>query len=118
MALFAETFVLKLDLPFSEYWLPLLIGMGVGFCVLGAGRLVFKRQRLEPVQQRQQQECKHAPFTQGRAGEQRKSYRRQGNPTEVYIALPDAKDKPDRAWVLDRSIGGLCIHAAAEFQPG
>ena len=44
MALFAETFILKLDLPFSEYWLPLLIGMGVGVCALRR-RLVFGKQR-------------------------------------------------------------------------
>ncbi len=119
MALFAETFVLKINVPFSEYWLPLLIGMGVGVCALGAARLVFgKRQRpQDAVQPRQPQVFNHDPFTQGSTSEQRKSYRRQGNPTEIYIAHPDAKDRPARAWVIDRSIGGLCIHASTEYLP-
>ncbi len=28
--MFAESYVLQVDLPYSEYWLPLVIGMAVG----------------------------------------------------------------------------------------
>jgi hypothetical protein len=117
MAAFADTFVLKLNLPYSEYWLPLAIGMSVGLCALTLSRLVFGRKKPRP-EMRPVQSIQYDPFTQGSPTEQRKSYRRQGNPVEVFIALAGQKDRPARGLVLDRSIGGICLLARSEFKAG
>jgi hypothetical protein len=117
MAIFAESYVLKLELPYSEYWLPLVIGMGVDVCALTVSKLAFGRKPLVP-RQKPEQTLKHDPFTDGSTTEQRKSFRRQGNPTGVHIALPDQKKQPSEGWVLDRSMGGICIQASQEYPPG
>ena len=123
MALFAESFVIKVNVPYSEYWLPLLIGMGVGVCALVVGKLVFGRRALianVPAAAGPQPKAEDAfdPFTTGSPTEQRKSYRRQGNPIEVYVAFPEQKERPRRGWVLDRSMGGLCLQTSDELKPG
>src|SRR5262249_13071509 len=117
MALFAGAYVLKLELPYSEYWLPLAIGMGVGVCALTVSKLAFGRKSLVP-RQKPEQKLNHDPFTEGSTSEQRKSFRRQGNPTCIHIALPEQKDQPSEGWVLDRSMGGICIQASQEYAPG
>src|SRR4051812_26782410 len=112
MAVFAETYVLKLDIPYSEYWLPLLIGMGVGICALSVSRLAFGRKKTVSRNQETQQESNpespnRDPFTEGSFSEQRKSLRREGNPTQVHVAFPDRKNQPAHGWVIDRSMGGI-----------
>jgi hypothetical protein len=117
MAAFAQ--ILKVNLPYSEYWLPLAIGIGVAICALTITKLVMPRKKEAvppPVQQPPAPE--HDPFTQGSANEMRKSYRRQGNMTEVNVALDEKKDRPVRAWVLDRSMGGLCLQSSMEIPAG
>jgi hypothetical protein len=119
MGIFAETYVLKVDLPYSEYWLPLLIGMGVGICALSACKLVSAGRKKHACKKPAQPiERERDPFTEGSPSELRKSYRRQGNPTEVYIALPDQKNRSSKGWVIDRSMGGLGIQASDEVKPG
>jgi hypothetical protein len=46
---------------------------------------------------------------QGSASEQRKAYRRSGNPVAVFIRTPGTGMEPKRASVLNRSTGGLCL---------
>ena len=120
MAIFADTYVLKIDLPYSEYWIPLLIGMGVGACALTACKFVGSRKKPilpEPQRELPKSDPDHDPFTQGSTSEQRKSFRRQGNPTLVYVALPERKDAPSEGLVLDRSVGGLCLQTSNEIAP-
>ncbi len=116
MALCAE-FPLKLDLPYSEYWLPLLMGMGAGVLALAAGRLIFRKAPPPPPPAPVPKED-YDPFTQGSPSEQRKGYRRGGNPTQVFFALPGQKVNPQRGWVLDRSSGGLCLLVDQEIHQG
>jgi hypothetical protein len=117
MAIFAERYLLQLDLPYSEYWLPLLLGMAVGFLAIVVGKLAFFRKsvRLDSAPPRPKSE--YDPFVQGSLSEQRKSYRRAGNPTHIYYAPVDRKDSPQRGWVLDRSMGGMCLLTEEEVQP-
>jgi hypothetical protein len=119
MAIFAESYVLKVEIPYSEYWIPLLIGMGVGICALSACKLMFGRKKeIVPDNPQKPQTLDHDPFTQGSTSEQRKSFRRQGNPTEVHVALPHQKNSPYKGWVLDRSTGGLGLHVHDEIKAG
>jgi len=49
------------------------------------------------------------PFVQGSASEQRGAFRRGGNPVEILIADTRHNGRPQRGWILDRSMGGLCL---------
>jgi hypothetical protein len=115
MGIFAETYVLKVDLPFSEYWLPLIIGMGVGVCALSVSKLAFGRRKAVP--KKAAQTFDRDPFTEGSTNEQRKSFRRGGNPTQVHVAFPDRKNQPAHGWVIDRSMGGIGLQVSNEYKP-
>src|SRR5262249_16859672 len=54
------------------------------------------------------------PFIHGSAAEARAGVRRAGNPVEVRVADAEAVKELGRAWVIDRSVGGLCL---ALFEP-
>jgi hypothetical protein len=60
----------------------------------------------------------HDPFVQGSASEQRGAFRRGGNSIEVQIsdALQDGRVHP--GWILDRSVGGLCLAVNEAFAEG
>jgi hypothetical protein len=119
MSVFAETYVLKVDLPYSEYWLPLVIGMAVGVLALTAVKLVGARKgAVHEAKKPDEKPKEFDPFTEGSPSELRKSYRRQGNPTEVHLAEPEQKDKPFQGWVVDRSMGGLAIQVRDDIKIG
>jgi hypothetical protein len=120
MAILADTYILRVDLPFSEYWLPLIIGMGVGFCAITVGKLAVGRKQpsFKVEEKAPENPDDRDPFTEGSASEQRKSHRRQGNPTAVRVALDGQKDQPAEAWVMDRSMGGVCLQSSQEYRPG
>lgn len=113
MVLLAAT--LKLNIPYSEYWLPLIIGLGVGAMCLVVAR-VFGRRALPavaaPVDRARQD---YDPFVHGSPTDQRKSFRRGGNPVEVFYSVPEHKDNAQIGWVFDRSVGGLGLIAASEW---
>ena len=96
----------RMKLPYIEYWLPLAIGMGMGFMFLAVARSFgSKRAILQPPPAREDRE--YDPFALGSPTEQRKSFRRNGNPVEVRYALPDNKKNAQMGWVFDRSFGGV-----------
>ncbi|MCI0380042.1 MAG: PilZ domain-containing protein [Gemmataceae bacterium] len=118
----ADTFILKVDIPYSEYWLPLAIGMVVGMVAIMVGRLAFSK---KPVNAPVKVPLKVSsvpgnfdPFVQGSPSELRRTLRRGGNPKDVLYALPENKDRPVHGLVIDRSTGGLCLYTFQEFQPG
>jgi hypothetical protein len=49
------------------------------------------------------------PFVYGSATEKRIALRRRGNPVKVLISDADAVALPQEGWILDRSVGGLCL---------
>jgi hypothetical protein len=110
--------VWNLNLPYSEYWLPLSMGMGVGFMFLVVARTYFGRREMTipppPVVKSTQE---YDPFTHGSPSDKRKAFRRGGNPVEVFYALPDKKNDPQIGWVFDRSVGGLGMVTSQELAP-
>lgn len=115
-----DAFPLRLDIPYSEYWLPLVIGVGVGVLAIGVGRLVLGKGQsgYEPQPMTIQSAQTYDPYLQGSPSEQREHFRRNGNPTEVYFAFPGQKAKPLRGFVVDRSLGGVCMLCAEEVKEG
>src|SRR5262249_49783323 len=102
-----------------EYWLPLLIGMGVGLMAIVVGRSVlWRRSGYVPQDAADKTAKDYDPFTEGSRSDQRRSYRRQGNPIRVFYSLPGRKDAPSEGCGVDRSMGGICLGTPDEAPPG
>jgi hypothetical protein len=100
-----------LALPHVYLWLP-----GVIFVVVAGGGywLVRPSHQLAPAAPEAKVEAVDAEKT----GDQRSALRRQGNPVEIYVATPDAKDNPVIGIVLDRSLGGVRLILYTEVDVG
>lgn len=107
---------LQLDFPAAEYLVPLGIGLCVGGVCVVLGRRLFVA-RVEALPPPKPKEF-YDPFTHGSPLELRKTPRRGGNPVDVLYARPQDKKNPRRAWVFDRSIGGLGLWLDEDFAEG
>src|SRR4051812_39247412 len=113
--MFAERMI-RLNLPYSEYWLPLTIGMCVGFFAIVMLRSVIAKQSAYVPRAKPTPEIKEFdPFIQGSRSDQRRSFRRGGSTVQVLFAFPEQKDHPQEGWVVDRSMGGMCLGAGQEI---
>jgi hypothetical protein len=111
--------ILGLKLPYAEIWLPLAVGMFSGGLCIVMYRTFGKRAALAaPPIPGFRKEQEFDPFVQGSATEQRKSHRRCGNPVEVLLAPEQSTTPAWRGWVIDRSVGGLCLGVPNEFTEG
>lgn len=106
------------DLPYSEYWLPLLIGVVVGGMAILVIRPFVSRSGPVPLPKDKELPPNYDPFAVGSPSEQRKAFRRGGQAVGVLYALPDRKKEPFQGWVVNRSVGGLCLSVHQEFEPG
>jgi len=100
--------LLHLNLAGQEYWLPLLMGLSVGLIVVMALRFVARKTPPEPLPP-PDPKPDYDPYQLGSSTEQRKTLRRGGNPVQIYFAPPESKDRALTGWVVDRSMGGLCL---------
>jgi PilZ domain len=57
------------------------------------------------------------PFVQGSVMDRRSALRRRGNPVAVLISNEEAESPPEQGWVIDRSVGGLCLSVSKQFEP-
>jgi hypothetical protein len=111
--------ILGLKIPHPEIWLPLAVGMVAGGLCIVAFRTFGRRPALAaPPTPGLKQEQEFDPFVQGSATEQRAAHRRGGNPVEVVIAVEQSTKTAWRGWVVDRSVGGLCLAVSDEFAEG
>jgi hypothetical protein len=92
-----------------EYAVPLVIGLSVSGLALAVGRVFLSRKRRFGSSRTETIEEHFDPFVEGSKTERRSSVRRRGNP--VAILIGDAKGERElaRGWVIDRSMGGLCL---------
>ena len=113
--------LLALNLPYAEIWIPLVAGMAVGgMCLAGIHLFARKGKYLPPPpppNSAQKKSQDFDPFVQGSPTEQRKSHRRTGNPVEVFVAVGEETTPRCRAWVVDRSVGGLALTLNDEIKP-
>ncbi len=105
------------DLTHWELWAAPAIGLVsaglallVGHALLGKRRRAFQPPTAENV-------AHPDPFAYGSATERRSSVRRRGKQIKVLISDAEALEQPMEGWVLDRSMGGLCllVHQAMEL---
>jgi hypothetical protein len=104
-----------LDLSFLTGWVIPIIGMVAAGLTFVVGRAIVNRRRasrmailpadyIDP----------YAPDST----ERRNSLRRGGNPLEVNVSDAEAKSEPTRGWVVDRSMGGICLRLEAPVAVG
>ena len=106
------------SVPYSEYWLPLLIGVAIGCVFLVVAKSIMGGGPPAAPPLPSNKHAEYDPFTQGSPTENRKSFRRTGNPVEVHYSLADDKKQPNKGWVFDRSVGGLGLVTNEMYESG
>jgi hypothetical protein len=102
--------------PPWQAWVIPAAGFVAALLSLFVGRLLLSRSR---TRQRSEAEAPpYDPFDYGSATERREAPRRKGNPIEVLVTDPEVAGEPVRGWVVDRSMGGLCLMLNDEIAPG
>jgi hypothetical protein len=104
---------LSFDLADWERWagpaIVFLVGAFSAGAILFLGRLILRgRGRLGPPMPGTTH-FQRDPFFYGSASEKRSSVRRTGKLIKVLITDAKAQSKPIEGWVIDRSMGGLCV---------
>ena len=103
----------------SEAWLVLLIGFGTAGLAFVVGWTARRRRRAATGARRPGPLTPASdPFLTGPANDRRSSSRRGGHPVTVQLADPDEKAPPQAGWVVDRSVGGLCLMVRQPVQIG
>jgi hypothetical protein len=102
--------ILQLSLPAPQAWLPGAIGVSVIGLIAVVYLLVRPGAEAAPAVPPSAVEppAPNDPFI-APPKEQRRTFRRGGNPTTVHYAIGDNKERPLQGWVVDRSIGGICL---------
>jgi hypothetical protein len=59
-----------------------------------------------------------APSPPSAPTDRRTSHRREGTDVEVLISDAEVKTTPVQGWVIDRSLGGVCLRAPTSFPVG
>src|SRR3954468_21494771 len=87
------------NLPYVHFWLPALAAVVFGLPVYWFARP--SRPLVVPVVEGATT-TEADPFTTGSTTEQRKAFRRKGNPVEISCAPDGEPAHPERGYVLDR----------------
>lgn len=103
--------------PTWQTWAIPAVGLFAAWLTLFAGRFVLSRWRAARAE-RTPPGPAHDPFDHGSATERRDALRRKDNHVEVLVSDAEAQQEPVRAWVIDRSTGGLCLLLHEEVAPG
>jgi hypothetical protein len=102
--------ILALDFARWETWVIPVIGLTSAGLALVVGRLMLRRpQELESPPPKADSPNPADPFVHGSATEHRRALRRRGKTVRVLVSDADASAEPWEGWVIDRSVGGLCI---------
>jgi hypothetical protein len=102
------------DLSLTGWPVWVLPGLAAAAGAAGAALVVSRlgterRREPPPPATEPKSEPQIDPFVIGSAAERRNAYRRQGNPVEVSLCEGNSSHELLRGWVIDRSLGGLCL---------
>jgi hypothetical protein len=105
--------LLDLGIPDFKGWTIPVAGLLAAGLAFFTGTLVFGRRKSSA--QPAVEGPKVDPLLQGATTERRNSYRREGTNVEVLISDAEVKTFPVQGWVVDRSLGGVCLRTNAAF---
>jgi PilZ domain len=112
-------FINNFDFQNWQEWAAPLAGLVSGLMALFTGQAWLRsRRRPKPPPSEKQGQLAPDPFVFGSASEKRVALRRTGQPTRVTIYTDAEEDKRYEAWVVDRSVGGLCLVVQHPFPEG
>jgi hypothetical protein len=101
-----------------ETWAVVLAGLALGVLTLVGGRLVFSAAPSGPPAAPKTEEPFHDPFLEGSRGEKRQAVRRTGGTVEVLVSDKKSGIQPLRGYIVDRSLGGVCLRAQRRAYAG
>ena len=99
-----------------EQWGIAGAGVAVAGLAFVVGRRMLTGRPAAPLPQETQTPA-HDPFESGSTSEKRVAARRKGATLEVLIADEQQSQPPHEGWVVDRSLGGLCLASKSERKP-
>jgi hypothetical protein len=99
-----------LQLIFGSLTLAVVTLVGYGIYVFSSGREKTGKSKGEGPPD--------DPFVHGSKSERRTSLRRRGTEVEVRLRDADGKREVGTAWVVDRSMGGLCLMTPEQIEKG
>lgn len=109
MLIATQTFLGYDRIPW-EWIIPCSAGLVAAGTAFVLSRFAFaKPEPASPAVPTEKPTAEYDPFVQGSATEQRSAFRRGGNPVRILINDPQQKGEVKEAWVVDRSVGGLCL---------
>lgn len=100
----------------TEHWPVLLTGLGVGGLAFVLGRTLVRAKATNDPKPLDLEALDDLDIHSAR--DRRANSRRQGNEVEVQLYDPEGTVEPRSAWVVDRSLGGLCLMADVEVPVG
>jgi len=109
--------------PLDNMWSnwPLCLAAFVGLALAGVCLLVGtawqRGRRAVPPAETDEADSFGDPFEVGSASERRTASRRMGRHVRIYVSDAAAEATPVEGWVLDRSLGGLCISLGRQMPP-
>jgi hypothetical protein len=97
--------------------LPVAAGVVAGLSVVGTIHYLIRPRLAAPLPPAPPQEQEVAdPWVHGSSSEQRRAFRRQGNPIEVLIVDQPRNGLQFKGYVINRSIGGLCLQVDRPYE--
>jgi hypothetical protein len=105
-----ERWFAELGLPGLQWWVIPAVGGVVGSVILFFGGWVLsRRHKARPAAD---------PLALKSSADRRGSHRRQGSSVLVDITDGDRRTEPTQGWVVDRSLGGLCLEVPSAQPSG
>ncbi len=103
--------------PGLQMLLPIAVGLVAGLGVVGAIHFATRAAELRHCRNKRWKKKGPIPLSAAAASEQRKAFRRKGNPIEVQVVDKATQGPPQRGYVLDRSVGGLGLQLDRPLEP-
>ena len=98
-----------IDLPHLDFWPAVVVGLVSMSLALVFGRIVLGRRRPVGPPPPKESSPVRDPFEHGSATERRTSLRRTGRQIRVFVTDLEGKNPAVEGWIMDRSMGGLCL---------
>jgi hypothetical protein len=103
-----------------ETWALVLAGAGLGILAFVGGRVLLSGAAAAPPPEQKPpaEEPQRDPFMEGSTGEKRNAARRKGGVVQALVSDEKAEAEPWSGYVVDRSLGGVCVCGTRKAEPG
>jgi hypothetical protein len=108
--------LLDLGIPEFKGWTIPIAGVFAAGLAFAGGALFFGRRKVPAPAPGKAPRAATTPPSG--PSERRTSYRREGTNVEVFISDAEVTTTPVPGWVVDRSLGGVCLRASSAFEVG